>query len=80
MTDKAAVALTKRRGMESRGDNTTTGNDNDGQHKQQSNRMQYRLREDGGSDGKDGGLGEYEGTTVDAVGGMATTRGRRGQS
>ncbi len=59
------------------------GNNNDGQHTQQSNRMQYRLEEDGGGNGgngNDGGLGKCKGTTVDPVGGMATTRGGRGQS
>ncbi len=53
----------------------TTGNDKDGQHTQQSHRMRYRLEEDGGGNGNDGELGKCEGTTVDTVGGMATTRG-----
>ncbi len=56
-----------------------TGNDHDGQHKKQSNRMWYRMGEDGGGDGDNGGLGKYEGRMVDAVGGMATTRGGRRQ-
>ncbi len=64
----------------SRGNNTTTGNNNDGQHKQQSNRMWYRLGEEGGGNGEDSGLGKCKGTTVDTVGRMATTRGGRGQS
>jgi hypothetical protein len=63
----------------SRGDNTMRGNDNDGQHTQQSNRMWYRLEEDGGGNGNDGGLGECEGAMVDDVGGMATTREGKGQ-
>jgi hypothetical protein len=63
----------------SRGNNTTRSNNNNRQHSQQSNRMQYRLEEDGGSNGNDGGLGKCEGTMVDAVGGMATTRERKGQ-
>ena len=46
------------------GNNMTAGNDNDGKHTQQSNRMRYRLEEDGDSDGNDGGLG----MTVEAVG------------
>jgi hypothetical protein len=55
------------------------GNDKDEQHTQKSHRMWYRLEEDSGGDGNGGGLGKFEGTTVDAVGGMATTRGGRGQ-
>ncbi len=74
------MAPAKRRGLESRGDNMTMGNDNHRQQKQQSNRTLYRLGEDGSGDGNDGGLGKCKGTTVDAVGGMATTRGGRGQS
>ncbi len=41
--------------------------------------MQYKLEEDGGSNGDDGGLGKCEDTTMDAVGGMATTKEGRGQ-
>ncbi len=74
------MSSANRRGWGSRDDNTTTGNDNNGQHKQQSNRTWYRMGEDGSSDGNNGGLGKSEGTTVDAVGGMAMTRGGRGQS
>jgi hypothetical protein len=65
---------------ESRGNNTTMGNNNNGKHKQQSNRMWYSLGEDSGGNGDDGGLGKCESTMVDAVGGVATTRGGRGQS
>jgi hypothetical protein len=36
--------------------------------------------QDGGSNGNDGGLSKCKGTTVNAVGGMATIRRRRGQS
>jgi hypothetical protein len=79
LTDKAVVAPAKRRGLESRGDYTTTGKDNNRQHKQQSNRMQYRLGEDSGGNGDDGGLGKCKGTTVDAVSGMAMTRGGMGK-
>jgi hypothetical protein len=56
------------------------GNNKNRQHTQQSHRKRYRLEEDGGGDGGDGGLGKCEGTTVDAVGGMATTREGRWQS
>ncbi len=54
--------------------NTTTGNDNNGQHTQQSNRMRYRLEEDGDSNDNDSGLG----MRVDAVGKMAMTKEGRG--
>jgi hypothetical protein len=36
--------------------------------------------EDGGGDGNNGGLGELEPMTVDAMGRMTTTRRGRGQS
>jgi hypothetical protein len=43
-----------------------TGNNNEGQHMQQSNRRWYRLEKDSSSNGNDGGLA----MTVDTVGGM----------
>ncbi len=52
----------------SRGNNKTTGKDNDGQHTHQSHRMWYRLKKDGGGDCNDGELGKCEGTIVGAVG------------
>ncbi len=65
-------------GWGNRGNNMTTGNNKDGQHKQQSHRTWYRLEEDGGGDGNDGGLRKCKGMTVATVGGMATTRGGKG--